>query len=539
MDDSTESDVLYEACSILMRLSARSIKGIRADIDQIELPSLSLEFQNFDEPSLYRADKNGNSSSSSSSLNFVPLLFGLFALGLIGAAARNERIQGWTLLLSRILRRLIRKVKTYVTRLIVTLGPVRKGDLLNLHMKSPGSTWDLRSSTEQSACFALQGRRPKMEDRFTLVEKLGGTQLHLFAIYDGHGGEFAADFAQRWIVNWLEKRSVNYKSRLPLYEPCTSVSPSSGYQEIRIEEPNANNDPPEPALPDKNGTTAKIGRRNSLTSQQQELPSQSEMTKTPSLNRRQHSQQEGQGDLPVSGMLRRGSSGREATRKLELRRKSSARMPIPTTSKRQSLVASGEFDLSSELTTAIMESDKALLVEAKKRNDVAGSTALVAILDSASGQLTVANVGDSRGILCDAKGTVIPLSFDHKPQQLKERKRIQEAGGFISFNGVWRVAGILATSRALGDFPLKDRKLLIAEPDVLSFDLHELRLHQPSFLILASDGLWDAFTNEEAAFYVRQRLHEPHLGAKSLAMQAYQRGSVDNITVLVINLSKL
>lgn len=189
MDDSTESDVLYEACSILMRLSARSIKGIRADIDQIELPSLSLEFQNFDEPSLYRADKNGNSSSSSSSLNFVPLLFGLFALGLIGAAARNERIQGWTLLLSRILRRLIRKVKTYVTRLIVTLGPVRKGDLLNLHMKSPGSTWDLRSSTEQSACFALQGRRPKMEDRFTLVEKLGGTQLHLFAIYDGHGGE--------------------------------------------------------------------------------------------------------------------------------------------------------------------------------------------------------------------------------------------------------------------------------------------------------------------------------------------------------------
>ena len=103
----------------------------------------------------------------------------------------------------------------------------------------------------------------------------------------------------------------------------------------------------------------------------------------------------------------------------------------------------------------------------------------------------MANLGDSRGILCDSKGTVIPLSFDHKPQQvraprlswsrpgrtgrlvpsfvvqflclfflqLKERKRIQEAGGFISFNGVWRVAGILATSRALGDFPLKVRPI--------------------------------------------------------------------------------
>jgi hypothetical protein len=191
MDDSTESDVLYEACSILMRLSARSIKGIRADIDQIELPNLSIELQNLvDEPPVYGADRNG----SSNSFNFIPLILGLFALGLIGAAARNERIQGWTLLLSRILRRLVRKVKTYVTRMILTLGPVRKGDLLNLHMKSPGSTWDLRSTSQQSACFALQGRRPKMEDRFTLVEKLGNTPLNLFAIYDGHGGEVRMQF---------------------------------------------------------------------------------------------------------------------------------------------------------------------------------------------------------------------------------------------------------------------------------------------------------------------------------------------------------
>ena len=36
-------------------------------------------------------------------------------------------------------------------------------------------------------------------------------------------------------------------------------------------------------------------------------------------------------------------------------------------------------------------------------------------------------------------------------------------GGFITFTGVWRVAGVLATSRALGDFPLKEpRKLVTA-----------------------------------------------------------------------------
>ena len=80
---------------------------------------------------------------------------------------------------------------------------------------------------------------------------------------------------------------------------------------------------------------------------------------------------------------------------------------------------------------------------------------LLSILDN--GKLWVANVGDSRGVLCNDKGVAIPLSFDHKPSQLKEKKRIQEAGGFVAMNGVWRVQGVLATSRALGDYPLKVR----------------------------------------------------------------------------------
>jgi len=116
--------------------------------------------------------------------------------------------------------------------------------------------------------------------------------------------------------------------------------------------------------------------------------------------------------------------------------------------------------------------------------------------------------------------------------QTEERQRIKKAGGFISFNGVWRVAGILAVSRALGDYPLKERQLIIAEPDVQTFDLDELR---PEFLILASDGLWDTFSNDEACLYIREHLDEPHYGAKSIVLQAYYRGSLDNITVMVVN----
>ena len=120
--------------------------------------------------------------------------------------------------------------------------------------------------------------------------------------------------------------------------------------------------------------------------------------------------------------------------------------------------------------------------------------------------------------------------------QIRERMRIQQAGGFVSFNGVWRVAGVLATSRALGDLPLKEKNFLIADPDILTFDLQEL---EPRFMILATDGLWDYFSNEEAVEFVLDRLSEPHFGAKSLVLQAYYRGSLDNITVMVVDFQSM
>jgi len=99
-------------------------------------------------------------------------------------------------------------------------------------------------------------------------------------------------------------------------------------------------------------------------------------------------------------------------------------------------------------------------------------------------------------------GHTIPLSFDHKPCQLKEKRRIQEAGGFVSLNGVWRVQGVLATSRALGDYPLKEKKVVVSDPDVLSFSVKE---HNMDFAVLASDGLWDTHSNEEVTEMLRKK----------------------------------
>ena len=105
------------------------------------------------------------------------------------------------------------------------------------------------------------------------------------------------------------------------------------------------------------------------------------------------------------------------------------------------------------------------------------------------------------------------------------------------------MAGILACSRALGDYPLKEKNFVIATPDILTFDLNELK---PKFAILASDGLFDFFSNEEAVQFVKDRLQEllsqrfvmskNELSlelAKELTLEAYKRGSMDNITVVI------
>ena len=129
--------------------------------------------------------------------------------------------------------------------------------------------------------------------------------------------------------------------------------------------------------------------------------------------------------------------------------------------------------------------------------------------------------------------------------KLKERKRIEDAGGFIAMNGVWRVQGILATSRAMGDFPLKDKKVVTCEPDILSFRLKKL---DSEFAILASDGLWDTHSNEEAVQFIKSSLNENNKtsrkqqienAAKNLAIDSHRKGSTDNVTVVLLDFKNI
>lgn len=154
-----------------------------------------------------------------------------------------------------------------------------------------------------------------------------------------------------------------------------------------------------------------------------------------------------------------------------------------------------------------------------------------------------ANTGDTRAVLC-RDGIAIPLSVDHKPTNPDEEQRIRRAGMSVMCN---RVGGLLALSRAFGDFAFKDKSLL-PENQAISVvpDLQKLEL-SPSdeFIIVACDGVWDMKNNQEAVELIRREIatHDDlslaceKLLASCLAPTSCGLGT-DNMTVVVIQFKK-
>ncbi|XP_047940608.1 protein phosphatase 2C 16-like isoform X3 [Salvia hispanica] len=181
--------------------------------------------------------------------------------------------------------------------------------------------------------------------------------------------------------------------------------------------------------------------------------------------------------------------------------------------------------------------------------ETVGSTAIVAIV--CTSHIIVANCGDSRAVLCRGREAVA-LSVDHKPDREDEYARIEAAGGRVFNWDGCRVSGVLAMSRSIGDRYLKS--LVIPDPEVTVVP----RTRDDECLILASDGLWDEMSNEEACDGARRVLQlwyrnntapppsergksvDPasQAAAEALTQRALQKGSRDNISVVVLDLKR-
>ncbi len=162
-----------------------------------------------------------------------------------------------------------------------------------------------------------------------------------------------------------------------------------------------------------------------------------------------------------------------------------------------------------------------------------GSTALCGVMYKNQKNINyiwIANVGDSRAVLCNHQNKAIQLSKDHKPHHAPEKKRIESMGGRIKFDGVdWRV-GDLSLSRALGD--LDNTPYVTHNPELFRYKLNK----KDKYIIFACDGLWDVVSNDDAVNFVNYLLDKHYIGniSKKLAEYAIQKGSFDNVTVSIL-----
>ena len=180
--------------------------------------------------------------------------------------------------------------------------------------------------------------------------------------------------------------------------------------------------------------------------------------------------------------------------------------------------------------------------------DYSGSTCVSILI--AHNLLICGNVGDSRAILGRISGkslTFFPLSQDHKPDLPVEKQRIQAAGGRVtiphrfptSCARVWQAdfdSPGLSMSRALGDQRSAEIGI-IPTPDVVSARLCEGDL----FVILASDGVWEFVSSQEAVevVYERQGSGQSGHSAQALVDLAANRwkersNRSDDITAIVV-----
>lgn len=182
-----------------------------------------------------------------------------------------------------------------------------------------------------------------------------------------------------------------------------------------------------------------------------------------------------------------------------------------------------------------------------------GTTALILIIFP-DGKYYIANIGDCEGIIVYQP---VRLSERHRrplirkeplysgePHNLarnpEEICRISMEGGEIIDHRLClrfpngEIFKLLALSRALGDRLFKSSTPLSCTPEIT-----ERRLTgYEDMIIMACDGLWDVFSIDDV-FDVVRVCQDKKLSIKEiiqvLTTLAYQRGSTDNITIIILS----
>lgn len=220
--------------------------------------------------------------------------------------------------------------------------------------------------------------------------------------------------------------------------------------------------------------------------------------------------------------------------------------------------SNGKRDMTAILKETFKETDKQL-ISAFTSEEIGHTGATCTVLLATLQKLIIANVGDSEAVLC-RHGSPLSLTTPHRltgrsSAAKEEIERVKAAGGWIDDG---RVCDILAVSRAFGDAHFKGpglaaliaegeeergwpkgatftADLVTVEPDVKVIDI----VPEDEFLILATDGLWDAMPTVEVIRWARREFKAKSTAqevAESLVGLALKRYTQDNVAVVVIDL---
>lgn len=162
--------------------------------------------------------------------------------------------------------------------------------------------------------------------------------------------------------------------------------------------------------------------------------------------------------------------------------------------------------------------------------------------------LRVGNIGDSRVLLGRADGTIVAgegtdsgLTTDHKPDYASERERIERCGGHVAFtNGVARVNGDLAVSRAFGDGEYKKTGGPAQEDHPVSVDpeFFTAECDATDFVMLVCDGISEGdFPNPEVIKLAADKLKstgDPAAASVEVCFEAIKCGSKDNLSCMIV-----
>ncbi|KAK0657195.1 protein phosphatase 2C [Cercophora newfieldiana] len=158
-----------------------------------------------------------------------------------------------------------------------------------------------------------------------------------------------------------------------------------------------------------------------------------------------------------------------------------------------------------------------------------GGVATVAYLQGQ--ELYVANVGDIQAMILSSDGSHRMLTKKHDPADSHERRRIRDAGGWVSRNG--RLNDLLEVSRAFGYLDLMPA--VQAAPHVTHTTVRE----QDDTVLIATRELWEYLHPGLIADITRSMRHDLMRAAQKLRDIAMAYGSTNKIMVMMISVANL